>query len=66
MEIEGGKVVTYGKPICLDCDHFHYEDKKKNVCDAYKEGIPEEILDSSVDHRKPYKGDNGIQFEEIG
>jgi len=35
------------------------------VCSAFTKGIPEEILTGEVDHTKPYKGDNGIQFEPI-
>jgi len=35
------------------------------VCNAFPEEIPEEILTGEYDHTKPYKGDNGIQFEPI-
>ena len=35
------------------------------VCNAFIEEIPEEILTGEYDHTKPYKGDNGIQFEPI-
>ena len=31
-------------------------------CDAYPEGIPEEILRGGVDHRSPRDGDRGITF----
>ena len=49
-------------PICLECQHF-----RKGAplsCDAYPDGIPNEILYSKVDHHIPYKGDHGIQFKE--
>jgi len=47
-------------PICLDC--IHYTGGLK--CKAYPDGIPEAIILSKVDHKKPYEGDHGIQFEE--
>jgi len=34
------------------------------TCFAFPEGIPEEIFWNRVDHKKPYPGDNAIQFEE--
>jgi hypothetical protein len=32
------------------------------TCDAYPRGIPDAILTSKADHRKPYRGDHGLQF----
>ena len=52
---------------CYFCQHFNSEfnsDEEIN-CAAFKSGIPEEILTGEHDHTKPYKGDNGIQFEPI-
>jgi len=46
------------KPIMDDTGKFLLP-----ACKAYPEGIPEEILTNKVDHHKPYKGDNGIQYE---
>jgi hypothetical protein len=48
-------------PQCDYCNHYREHQK----CDAYPEGIPEEILLNKVDHRKPYQGDRGIQFEKM-
>lgn len=55
----GGLELPYGD--CLNCAHYH--DLKKR-CDAFPEGIPEDIWTAKVDHKIPYLGDNGIQFEE--
>jgi len=44
---------------CLSCKYFI----GKNKCNAFPLGIPEEIIMMEVSHRKPYPGDNGIQFE---
>lgn len=35
------------------------------TCKAFPEKIPEEIWLGENDHRKPFEGDNGIQFEPL-
>ena len=61
-------------PVCNNCKHLYAEDKEKmNLyrtvkqfrCDAFPKGIPYDVLMWKHDHRKPYKGDNGIRFEPI-
>ena len=34
-------------------------------CEAFPDGIPEELFDGKVSHHTPYPGDHGIQFESI-
>jgi hypothetical protein len=46
---------------CMMCKHY----EGQFVCSAYHNRIPDEILVGDHDHTKPYKGDNGIQFEPI-
>ena len=38
---------------------------KNRKCEAFPGGIPEAILIGEHDHKNPYDGDNGIQFEPI-
>jgi len=55
--------MQYEAPICLDCKHY-YKGALGFSCKAYPEGIPKEIMTSEIDHKKPYKNDNGIQLEK--
>lgn len=52
---------------CAFCKHFDATRRGGNFCTAYPEapGIPTEIIVGRVDHRKPYAGDRGIQWEPI-
>ena len=61
------------EPKCFErqCKHFEgvvqpdgTEMTEKIVCEAFPDGIPEEIAYGTNPHTEPYVGDNGIQFEE--
>jgi len=44
---------------CISCIHYRMGSK----CDAYPDKIPYEIISGQVDHKRPYKNDNGITFK---
>jgi len=57
-------VTTVAVPICYSCVHLVNDGTFGLRCTAYPDGIPTEIIESQVDHRLPFAGDNGIQFEQ--
>ena len=58
--------MTHGPaPICLFCKRFNHNIINKNICDAFADGIPENILLNKVDHRKEVSGDGGLLFDPI-
>ena len=59
--IENHRDVMPVFPLCNGCIHL----VAGGTCEAFPGGIPVKILTGQHDHRKPYKGDNGIRFEPI-
>lgn len=53
--------ITLDGGICNKCV---YVLDTGEACKAFPGGIPDVILTGEFDHRKPYKGDNGIQFKK--
>ena len=51
--------------LCVFCKRCHKRDFSERVprCDAFPNGVPDEIYFDCGDHRKPFAGDNGIRFE---
>ena len=47
--------------FCLFCNHF----KGNQSCDAFQDGIPDEIFMADILHDKPYPGDSGILFGRV-
>ena len=49
---------------CIVCKWLTALPAGKVTCKAFPNGgIPKEIIYGLNDHKKPFKGDNGIQFE---
>jgi hypothetical protein len=48
---------------CSHCKHLR--EAQGWTCDAFPQGIPAIILTNRFDHRQPYPGDHGIQFEDV-
>lgn len=46
---------------CITCRHY----RLAGACDAFPDGIPVVILKGERDHREPYPGDHGIQYEPL-
>jgi hypothetical protein len=50
--------------ICPYCKHTL--ENTNTRCAAFPDGIPQDVLVTRVNHRKPVEGDHGIQFESEG
>lgn len=55
-------------PQCLECANFDLEASDDGLrCKAYPDAsIPQAIIAGRHDHRKPYRGDHGVRYEERG
>ena len=61
-------MTSIAPPICIGCTHLDRTAKLPLMdprCAAYPDGIPRGILFSEADHRQPYEGDHGIQFDPV-
>jgi hypothetical protein len=57
-------MTTIIAPICVSCTRFDERLIPGGLkCAAFPDGIPDEIIRSEFDHRNPYPGDNGLQFD---
>jgi len=60
LELEAEKKYI-DSPTCDLCKHLRKP--SLHTCDAFPDGIPDEIWEGKNDHKKPYPGDHGIEFE---
>jgi len=58
----------FGYSPCMHCMHFHggeeYFEEPYVSCEAFPEGIPDEIFEGENMHEEAYPGDKGLRFEE--
>jgi hypothetical protein len=55
--------MTIGLSQCAFCKHFDRTQPTRNVCNAFPNGIPDDILWNRQSHAEPVDGDGGIVFE---
>jgi len=58
-------MTTVYMPICLMCKNYDEKATDKNRYNAYPNGIPQEILHSQHDHRKPFGKEKKRDKESI-
>lgn len=65
--VEGDNGTQYTPvPTCGTCAHFIGRDEEHDmVCEAFPEGIPDDILLGWSQHTGPVDGDNGIQYQPV-
>lgn len=58
-------MTTIVAPICYGCVHMKpcVAPEFDFKCDAFPDEIPQKILVSEADHRKPFPGDGGVLFD---
>jgi hypothetical protein len=56
----------FGYCPCMHCTRFDLtdEDSDEVKCEAFPDGIPDEIFFGENLHKEPYPGDKGLMFEE--
>lgn len=55
-------MTTGPPPICDACSRLRPLGDRL-ACEAFPDGIPDEILFEGFDHREPFPGDQGVRFE---
>jgi hypothetical protein len=62
----------FGYSPCMHCKHYFDDEDEDSerfneppACDAFPEGMPDEIFFGRNLHLEPYPGDHGITFADI-
>lgn len=55
-------MTTPAIPICESCALLGPGPDGGFACDAFPDGIPEDIYPGGFDHRQPYAGDGGVRW----
>ena len=56
-------MTTRAAPLCMWCRRYIRSTWSDFACQAFPEGIPDQIITNQADHRQPYPGDNGLLFD---
>ena len=65
VQANGTDQILGGSNQCISCRWYIGGIRPGiHACEAFIRGIPLGILRGQIDHRTPYKNDNGIQWEE--
>lgn len=63
MDERDNVAMSTAAPICAGCRRLRKREFGDVLtCAAFPDRIPDDILDSRADHRKPHEGDHGLTF----